>query len=76
MGRAASRFRSRTTRANAHSGGSATLADATANASNRAAVATGWHAIVLTSSGLPSNGAPFTFKIEYTAPRTLTQEQF
>jgi hypothetical protein len=50
---------------NAHGGGTVTLADAKAHASSRA-VATGWHAIVLTSSGLPPAGAPFTFKIEYT----------
>jgi hypothetical protein len=39
-------------------------------------VATGWHAIVLTSSGMPPEGAPFTLTIEYTAPQTITPEQF
>jgi hypothetical protein len=60
---------------NAHGGGTVTLADAKAHASSRAA-ARGWHAIVLTSSGLPPKGAQFTFKIEYTAPQTITPEQF
>jgi hypothetical protein len=56
-------------------GGTATLDGVTARASNRA-VATGWHSIQLTSSGLPPKGAPFTFKAEYTAPQIIIPEQF
>lgn len=52
-----------------------TLASATDRASGRA-TATGWHTITLTSSGLPKSGAPFTFTIEYTAPQTITPEEF
>ena len=60
---------------NPHRGGTITLGDARAHTSSRA-VTTGWHTIRLTSSGLPPGGAPFTFKINYTAPQTLTKEQF
>jgi hypothetical protein len=60
---------------NAHVGGTLTLADTKAHASSRTVV-TGWHAIDLTSSGLPPKGVPFTFKIEYTAPQTIKPEQF
>jgi hypothetical protein len=67
-------FRIDDPRGNAHGGGTATLADPKAHASSRA-VATGWHAIALTSSGLPPSGAPFTFRIEYTAPQTITAEE-
>jgi hypothetical protein len=55
--------------------GTATLGDATIHASSSAET-TGWHTIRLTSSGLPASGAPFTFKISYTAPQTITKEQF
>ena len=56
-------------------GGTATYAEPHVHASNRA-VATGWHEIVLTSNALPHDGAPFTFKIEYTAPQSIRPEEF
>ena len=68
-------FRIHGPRDNRHDGGTVTLAAPKAHASVTA-MATGWHAIILTSSGLPPKGAPFTFKIEYVAPQTLAQEQF
>ena len=59
---------------NTHDGGTVTLANPTAQAASRA-VATGWHAITLTSSGL-HDGAPFTVRIDYTASQTITPEEF
>ena len=56
-------------------GGTATYAEPRVQASSRA-VATGWHEIALTSSALPREGAPFTLKIEYTAPQTIGPEEF
>ncbi len=40
------------------------------------AAVTGWHTIVLTGSDVPRTGTPFSFRIEYTAPQTLSPEQF
>jgi alpha-amylase len=38
---------------------------------------TGWHTLVLDSTGLPEPaGANFTFKVTYTAPQTLSEEDF
>jgi alpha-amylase len=38
---------------------------------------TGWHTLVLDSTGLPEPvGADFTFKVTYTAPQTLSEEDF
>jgi alpha-amylase len=56
-------------------GETATVADPQVRASSTAR-ATGWHAIVLIATGLPSKGAPFAFKIEYSAPQTITPEEF
>ena len=58
-----------------HGTGTATSANPNARASSRA-VATAWHAIVLKSSGLPQEGVPFTVTVEYTAPQTITPEEF
>ena len=60
---------------NIHDGGTATRAGRKARASARAVV-TGWHTIILISSGLLQTGAPFTFRIEYTAPQTINPEEF
>lgn len=55
--------------------GTATAPAPSGRASGRVA-ATGWHSIVLESSGLPADGVPFTVTIEYTAPQTITPEEF
>jgi alpha-amylase len=57
---------------NARGHGTVTVGDATARASSSTEVR-GWHSITLTSSGLPLRGAPFTFKIEYTASQTIAR---
>ncbi len=68
-------FQIRDDHGNTHDGATVTLAAPKAQASSRAAV-TGWHSIILTSSSIPANGVPFEFKVEYTAPQTITPEQF
>jgi hypothetical protein len=68
-------FELRDVQGKTHHGGPATFAAPTVRASSRAA-ATGWHEIVLTATGMPPAGAPFEFKIEYTAPQTLAPEEF
>jgi hypothetical protein len=54
--------------------GTASSANPNARASSRAA-ATGWHMIVLKSSGLPQAGVPFTLTVEYTASQTITPKE-
>ena len=60
---------------NVLAGSTATVANGVAHAAGRA-TATGWYVIVLHGSGLPPKGSPFTLRIEYTAPRTITPEEF
>ncbi len=45
------------------------------NAADRAG-ATGWHTLRLGSTGLPASGLPFSLKVDYTAPQTITPKEF
>lgn len=55
--------------------GSTVSANAETAGGRGTAQVTGWHTIVFEAAGLPDSGSAFAFKINYTAPQTLTEDQ-
>jgi hypothetical protein len=44
--------------------------------SSTTAAHAGWHSLYVIGSNLPDGGSNFTLKVNYTATKTLTKEQF